>query len=255
LGAGGGLLSLAMATRNPESEPDMGRIMTDITLAREIGIPVSMHAGLGFGAESAPQLLDRHGLMGPDLTFIHGNAFAAPDFNLIAGNGAWISSSPEVEMQMGLGVAPIRAMLDHRIRPTISVDVVAATGGSLPAQLRMGLQAQRLVDNQNGRKPMLSVHAVLPYVTANAAASLGMEDRIGTISPGKLADLVVIDGRSLSTFLSPPAAAVLHAHPAAVDTVLVSGRIMKRHGRLVDRVDLPGIRREASAVRRRLLDL
>jgi 5-methylthioadenosine/S-adenosylhomocysteine deaminase len=253
------LVELAIAANSPEFG-DFGRIAADIGLARELGVRITMHALGGTPAGSSPRQLDNAGLMGSDLTFIHCNAFTGEDFALVAEHGAHISSAPEVEMQMGLGRAPLGLMLDSGIRPTVSVDIVAAIGGELFSQLRFILQTERLFEHlaaQESGTPLpslpISTRDVLPYATTHPAASLGLEDKIGSLTPGKQADVTVVNALDLNLFLAEPSAALVQAaHPGNVEAVLVAGRAVKRDGRLVG-VDLAPLRRQARAANQRLL--
>ena len=252
------LIHLAVATSNPETS-NFGRVAADIALARELGVGVTMHA-FGTARPSAPERLSAAGLMGDDLTFIHCNSFTPGDFALVAAHGAHVSSAPEVEMQMGLGPAPLTRMLAGGLHPTVSVDIVPAVGGELFTQLRFMLQTQRMLDQQAAQQngtPLttlpVSTRDVLPYATTHAAASLGLEDRIGSLTPGKQADVIVVNALDLNLFLSEPSAALVSAaHPGNVDTVLVAGRIVKRHKQLVG-VNLGPLRRDAKTARERLL--
>jgi 5-methylthioadenosine/S-adenosylhomocysteine deaminase len=252
------LVDLAVATSNPETS-DMGRVSADIALARELGVGVTLHA-FGTTRPSAPERLQAAGLMGSDLTFIHCNSFTPDDFALVAAHGAHVSSSPEVEMQMGLGAAPLTRMLASGLHPTVSVDIVPAVGGELFTQLRFILQTQRMLDHQAAQQsgtPLTSLPVttrdVLPYATTHPAASLGLADEIGSLTPGKQADVILVNALDLNLFLAEPSAALVSAaHPGNVDTVLVAGRIVKRHGRLVG-VDLAPLRRAARLANQRLL--
>jgi 5-methylthioadenosine/S-adenosylhomocysteine deaminase len=248
-------LGLAVATRNPETadEAALRRIADDIGYARDRGVPVTLHTGFGTG-RSAPQWLSGHGLLGPDTMLIHGNAFTVEDLRLIAEAGAWLTISPDTELQMGLGAPPLRPMIEAGLRPTVSVDVVAAATGDLRVQLRLLLQTQRLLDHTAGRVgPILPWEATLPYATTNAAASLGLAGAVGRLAPGLQADLVLID--RAHPCLVPtvtPMLAMLVAPAAAIDTVLVAGRVVKRHGSLTG-VDLPALHHRAEEASRRLL--
>lgn len=252
------LVNLAVATSNPETS-DSGRIAADIALARDLGVGVTMHS-FGTVRPSAPERLDAAGLMGSDLTFIHCNSFTPADFALVAAHGAHVSSAPEVEMQMGLGAAPLTRMLASGVHPTLSVDIVPAVGGELFSQLRFMLQTQRMLDQQQAQQngtPLtslpVSTRDVLPYVTTHPAASLALGDTIGSLTPGKQADVILVNALDLNLFLSEPSAALVSAaHPGNVDTVLVAGRIVKRHMQLVG-VDLAPLRRDARIANQRLL--
>lgn len=249
------LVGLAVGTRNPETadEAGLGRIADDIGHARRLGVPVTLHTGFG-GGRSAPGWLSEQDLLGPDTNLVHGNAFTTEELRLVAGAGGWLTISPDTELQMGLGAPALRAILDAGLRPTVSVDVVAAAAGDLRTQLRLLLQTQRMLDHAAGREgPLLPWRDGLAYVTTNAAASLGLAGTVGTLTPGAAADLVLIDltAPALAPIAAPELAA-LAAPAAAVDTVLVAGRVVKRAGRLVD-VDLTGLRRRAGEASQRLL--
>lgn len=258
----GGLVSLGLAIRGPEFST-MERVRSDLALARELGITITMHAGVpGFHhATPSARLLADAGLLDADLTFVHCNAMTEADFTLIAQAGAHVSCSPEVEMQKGFGFAPLSAILAGGARPTVSVDVVTAIGGQLLTQVRFLLQTQRALDHQAAFEqtgaPLpelpITTRDVLPYVTTHPAASLRQDHRIGQLTPGRQADLVLIDTGDLNVLLSEPSAALVQSvHPGNIDTVLVAGRIVKQHRRLVG-VDLDRLRRKARHAHRRLL--
>lgn len=108
--------------------------------------------------------------------------------------------------------------------------------------MRIALQAQRDIDNQQviartGRAPehiSITCREALGWATIEGARMAGLEDRIGSLRPGKQADIVLLraDDLGLLPVVDPVASIVLHAGPANVDTVLVAGRVVKRNGRL-----------------------
>lgn len=250
------LVGLAVATRNPESADGAGlqRIADDINQARQRGIPVTLHTGFGAG-RSAPQWLSDQGLLGTETTLVHGNSFTPAELALVASAGGWVSSSPDTELQMGLGAPALRALLDAGVLPTVSVDVVAAAAGDLRVQLRLLLQTQRMRDHAAGNgDPLLPWDATLPYVTCNPAASLGLGGQIGRLAAGRQADVVLLD--LADPGVAPPISAVataLTAPASAVDTVLVAGRVVKSGGQLVAG-DLGWLRDSAAQARDRLLN-
>ena len=82
----------------------------------------------------------------------------------------------------------------------------------------------------------LGVRDVLRFATLGGAEALGMDSLVGSIEPGKAADLILLrtDGVHMAPLNDPVAAVVLHAGPADVDTVLVGGEVVKESGRLAN---------------------
>ncbi len=261
----GGLVGMGLAIRGPEFST-MERVKADVELARELHIPVTMHAGIPgfFHEKNSPKLMEDAGLLADDITFVHCNAMGVDDFTRIHTHGAHVSGSPEVEMQMGFGPSPLGAILEAGLAPTVSVDVPTAVGADLLLQARILLQRQRETDNTNAfattGKPAPSLlrkdQDALAYVTSNAAKSLGLADHVGSLAPGKCADVIVVDLEASDTFLRPVAAALLQAaHPGNITDVLVNGRVMKRNGELtcISRQERSTLHERAKAANKRLL--
>lgn len=254
------LLSMAIGTNSPELRPGTeDRFALDIQRARALGIPIMMHSGFsgGFSGPSIVQQLHNQGLLAGDMTFLHANQLSVEDFRMIAEVGGHVSSSAPVELQMGFGVPPLGRMLEGGIHPTVSVDIPTGTSADIFDQLRILLQTERSEQwrNSTPRPTQLSLFArdMLPYATTNAAESVNMANKIGSLAPGKQADIALVRHTSPATFLASPAEALVHyASPGDVDTVLVAGKVLKRHGELVG-VDLRRLQEEARAANQRLL--
>ncbi|MGQ3413686.1 amidohydrolase family protein [Natrinema sp. LN54] len=231
-------LTLAMGIRGPDYSTD--EVVTqDIELARELGIPASMHIGsLGPGGV---ETLDELGLLGDDLNYVHANRLTEDEFELIGDSGGSVSTTPEVEMQMGMGMPALRETIDGGGIPSVGVDIVSNVSGDLFTQTRMALQVQRALDNQptverNEQIETVSLPAkrALELATIDGARALGLEDEIGSLTPGKRADITLIrtDDINTSPVHDPVETVVFQAGVANVDTVLVDGEIVKRDGDL-----------------------
>src|SRR5207237_1438627 len=111
------------------------------------------------------------------------------------------------------------------------------------------LQAGTSVDRLS-----LTTRDVLEFATLEGARACGLADRVGALSPGKQADLILVrtDGLNLTPLNNPVGALVVATHPGDVDSVFVAGRALKRHGKLLYS-DLPGLRARAVASRDYLL--
>nr|WP_268762299.1 amidohydrolase family protein [Halorubrum saccharovorum] len=233
-------LTLAMGIRGPDYATDEV-VEEDITRAREMGIPISLHAGsLGPGAVYK---LEELGLLGDDLNFVHGNRFEDEEFELIGETGGSLSTTPEVEMQMGMGMPAVGKAMDAGAIPTVGVDIVANVSGDMFTQTRSAVQVQRGLDNrptveagEQISEVSIDAHRALQLATIDGARALGLDDRIGSITPGKRADLVVIDGEDINTspVNDPVETVVFQAGVGNVDTVLADGTVVKRDGDLLN---------------------
>ncbi len=257
------LVTLAMAIRGPEhSTLEVTR--HDIILARELGLPISMHIGGGsFGLKyQGVRKLQEAGLLGPDLNFAHGNTLSVEDLQLLALHGCSLSITPEIEMQMGLGFPVTGSALAYEINTGLGIDVVTGTGGDMFSQMRMALQTERALYNQDyiakGEMPEtlpISVKDILQMATIGGATALGLAYKTGSLTPGKQADIIMIDSHSLNLFPvnDPVSAVVLQAHPANVDTVFIAGKAVKQHGHLRYH-NLERVREQALASRDYLIE-
>jgi 5-methylthioadenosine/S-adenosylhomocysteine deaminase len=220
-----------------------------------------MHIGVGLlGRQRSVTELNRLGLLGPDLIYIHCNACTDAEFGMIADSGGHVSISPRIEMQMGHGYPVTGRLLDAGIQPGLSVDIVSGVGGSLFAEMRGTLEAERGRRNSDAlsRGEALSelgitARDVVRMATIEGARTLGLDDRIGSLTPGKQADLILldIDLPNLSLVNNLPAAVVL-ADNHNVDTVFIAGRPVKVAGRIVGH-DMRAVQRLARSSRDRLL--
>ncbi len=263
LGDDSGLVTLMMAARGPQhTTPETSA--GDWRLARDLGIRITVHAGEGaWSLRHQPVLrLHEQGVLGPDTTFVHGNQFSDEDFRLIADSGGSISISPEVEMHMGLGFPITGKSLSHGIVSSLSVDVPVTIGGDMFSVMRCALATERALVNEESIRRVEMVERltitsddVLRMATIDGARASGIGDRTGSITPGKEADIVLLRANdlNLAPLNQPVAAVVVMAHPGNVDTVLVAGRFVKKHGEMLS-VDVGSVLDKASASRDSLLE-
>jgi 5-methylthioadenosine/S-adenosylhomocysteine deaminase len=204
--------------------------------------------------------LNAHGLLDSAQVHVHCNALPDEDFQLLADAGAKVSSTPETELQMGMGHPVIGRALALGMQPTLGCDVVSLNGGDMFAQMRLGLQFERAMDTdpviESGEMPAslrLGVRDALRWATVNGAEALGLGNRIGSLTPGHQADLILVGGEALNMTPRPEpvGSVVVQANPSNVDTVLVAGRVVKREGALVG-ADRARVRRLAEESRERI---
>ena len=251
-----GLLTLAMGTRGPGfCTPEVVR--HDWELARDVGAPISVHVGMGpyAGRFSMVSQLNNLGLLGPDTTYIHCNYLSDDEFRLIADSGGKVSISPSVEMAMGHGTPPTARALAHGLRPSLSIDVVTTVPGEMFTQMRFLFASARLLAHEaafaagNEEEPvLLTSREVLEFATIEGARVCGLEERTGSLTPGKQADLVVLRCDQTNTYpIIDPVSTVVHqADTRNIDTVMVAGTLVKQDGRLLAG-DLHGARDRAAS--------
>ena len=254
------LLTFALAVRGPGvTRPEV--VEQDWALARDMGVRITVHVGMRITGVhgSAIQELHAAGLMGPDTTYIHATTATGDELKLIADSGGSASISPYVEMIMGHGRPPIGKLIELGIKPTLSVDVTTSVPGDMFTQMRTALAWARVQDFGDDIDtpfaPTLTHHDVLRFATVFGAEACGLGEKVGTLAPGKDADIVLIRADAINTMpvIDPRATIVTSADTANVDTVLVKGTVRKRHGQLVG-VDLPQLRARVDASRDHLLE-
>ena len=236
-----GLVTLAMSARGPEQTDD-ATWRLDLALARDLGIRTSMHVGVGDRgpAHRAVTRMHEAGALGEDMIFLHLNTCSDEELMYVADAGAHVSLGIQVEtVSQGTGRIPTDRMLAAGLWPSLSGDTETMGTGDMFTQVRIALSEYRLKagsgQNVPGSPSTLATDDALRMGTQAGADALGMGSITGSISPGKQADIVLIDATAsnLAPVSDPVGAIVLAAHPGNVDTVLVAGNVLKRHGVLV----------------------
>ncbi|ACU77513.1 amidohydrolase [Catenulispora acidiphila DSM 44928] len=224
------LLTMALSPMGPSYSP-IEAVREDWQLARELDLPIAVHVGAGPVAERPIETLEREGLIAADTVYVHGNSLPDEELRRIASSGGSVAIAPAVEAQMGHGAPMIGRLRDAGIGYGLGVDVVTATAGDMFTVMRAAL-----VTGYLGEGPRPSPADVLRAATLGGAETLGLADRVGSLRPGKRADLVLLraDAPNLVPLHHDPVGAVVSsAHAANVDTVIVDGRVLKRDGVLV----------------------
>lgn len=255
-------VTLGMALRGPEFST-IETCVADWGLARELGLPVTVHVGGGLGGSKGRVAeLGAHSLIGPDTTYVHCNMLSDAELNMIADAGGRASVSPEVEANMGHGPAATARLRSRGIATGLSADVCTNVGGDLFGAMRVAIALQRGADHgaalargETLGDVSLRARDVLAMATVDGARACGLEDRIGTLEVGKQADVLMLrtDAPNLAP-VSDPVGAVVHAAGTHnVDSVYVAGRPVKREGKFVD-VDLRSVIEQATASHDYLLE-
>jgi 5-methylthioadenosine/S-adenosylhomocysteine deaminase len=231
------LVTLGMSIRGPDfAGLEVNR--ADIELARSLGIMASMHLAVGMYGDYSPdtRVLAKAGLLGPDINLTHCNRLLDDEIALALDLGASISVTPEVEMQMGHGLPVTGRVQAAGGRITLGTDVVCSVSADMFSQMRFAVQAQRMLANAKAHQGgamldhlPIGARDALISATLQGARALGLDSRIGSITPGKDADLTILSWahERSSPLVNPVQAAVFHASVANVHTVMVAGRVRK----------------------------
>ena len=178
------LLTLAMAS---------GMTAAEWAVARDVGASISVHAG--------GTLAGLEKVLGPDVTYIHCNTFTEQAWKMVADSGGHVSISCPIEMEMGHGIPPIQPALDHKLAPSLSVDVETQMPGDLFTQMRAVFTLQRMQAlarqraNDKAAPALLTVRDVIGFATINGARANHLDRKIGTLTPGKDADIIMLRTR------------------------------------------------------------
>ena len=260
--ADGGLLTMALATRGTGFCVD-DVVRSEWTLARELGIPITVHVAMGRLAGRFGMIKHLHelGLLGPDTTYIHCCYFSEEEWRLVADSGGTISIAPQIEAQMGHGWPPVMKAIEYGLRPSLSIDVVTTAPGDMFTQIRSAFGTERArvnaecwQANVDIPSTMLTARDMLEMATINGAHVAGLEAVTGSLTPGKKADVVLLDASALNMapVIDPVAAVTLCADVSNVDTVIVDGVVRKRGGRLL--ADVAAARAGVQASRDHLVE-
>jgi cytosine/adenosine deaminase-related metal-dependent hydrolase len=247
--ANGGLIHLGLGwrgiwrfgKRSPETV-----YRREFELARGIGIPIALHVP---GVRNSPKVVEMHdkeGFLGKDVLIAHATWVTADEIRMLKDAESSVSLSPVTDARVGYGFAPTSELIDGGVNCCLSIDTTVETGTcSLFENMKY------LVNLENGRfgdEFKMLPRKALELATINGARALGLADHIGTLSPGKRADLIMVSTRGVNMgLLSDPAHLLVEsATPTNVDTVVVDGRILKQNGKLTH-IDVEGLTDETAA--------
>lgn len=199
--------------------------------------------------------------MGPGLNIVHGNDLSDEELARFVDRGVSFTVTPENEMVQGHGMPITGRLRTLGAAPSLGVDLESVLSGDMLAVCRMALGLQRALDHAGHRRrtgqialnASVGVREALRWATLEGARMLGLEGRIGSLTPGKEADLVVLRADlGLWPVHDPAASVVMQAGAGDVEHVMIAGRFAKRDGRLLAG-GLDRLRNELAASGRRIL--
>jgi 5-methylthioadenosine/S-adenosylhomocysteine deaminase len=259
-------------------------------IGRQLGLQIAAHILSPFGITPTLDLLAKNQAgdtgklgLGSDNLFIHMTGQSDFAWKTVQERGAQVSIAFPIEMNMRHGIPPIIKMQQLGLaagtpfEPSLSVDVECTMTADFFTQMRVAMNMQRMVVNQMileqkgttqievandafyppdqwpkpaGTPPLLTTRDVLRYATINGAKALRLENKVGTLTPGKEADIIILDATALNVapLNQVPGAVVSLMDRTNVETVIVAGKVRKWRGRLLD-VDLRRLLQQIEASR------
>jgi 5-methylthioadenosine/S-adenosylhomocysteine deaminase len=252
-------------------------------IGRKLGLQIAAHILSPFGIRPIfDKLAEGKGgtgdtAIGPDNLFIHMTGMSDMAWDAVKEKGAQVSIACPIEMNMRHGMPPILKMQSLGMEPSLSVDVECTLTADFFTQMRSMMNLQRVLVNQmvldganppnpvdwglpaaqektpwpswptgDSAKPSavpLTTRDVLRYATINGAKALRLDSKTGSLTPGKEADIVILDATRVNVFPvnQVPGAVVSLMDRTNVETVIVAGKVRKWKGALLD-TDLASLR-------------
>jgi 5-methylthioadenosine/S-adenosylhomocysteine deaminase len=255
-------------------------------IGRQLGLPIAAHILSPFGIRPILDQLamgqggSQHDIgLGPDNLFIHMTGMSDAGWKGVHDAGAQVSIAFPIEMNMRHGMPPILRMQSLGMEPSLSVDVECTLTADFFTQMRSCMNLQRVLLNQMildqgfppndvdwglppeaatnpwptppaGTIAPLTTRDVLRYGTVNGAKALRLDGKTGSLTPGKEADIIILDATRINVapLNQVPGAVVSLMDRTNVETVIVTGKVRKWKGHLLD-VDLPHLRQQLEASR------
>jgi 5-methylthioadenosine/S-adenosylhomocysteine deaminase len=208
---------------------------TEFRLARDLELPVFAHINNDWFGRAVEKLATED-LLGPWVTYIHCLGLDASTWHTIARTGGKVSIACVIEQTLGMGQPAIQAAIDHGVATGLSADAVSLGAVDLFSQMRAAFALQRGGVHRGEATIPISAREVLRMATLGGAEAAHVDDLVGSLTPGKKADVVVLDGRRLNAGpVNNAAGAVVGLMDTGnVDTVIVDGHLRKHRGRLVE---------------------
>jgi cytosine/adenosine deaminase-related metal-dependent hydrolase len=251
------LITFGIAPNEPEAWP-LDAFIDEIKFARAISARViTAHVAMGHYDlnKQVVQQLGEANLLKRDLLFSHGSAFTDQEIDLCSTHKCGVVSTPETDLQMGMGFPVAFRAADGGCNVGLGLDISSNQNNDMFVQMRLLLQAERARADAAAPSVNLSIvrksEEALYFATLGGAKAIGMDHLVGSITPGKRADLVITrcDDINMVPTIDPVGILLFNAVHSNIDTVMIDGVVLKRDAKLVDGVweNIRGDVRERSA--------
>jgi 5-methylthioadenosine/S-adenosylhomocysteine deaminase len=248
---GDGLLTLGICSRNIGSMSIGGATRGTLTIdmakrdwggARSLGLPITLHTS----GPSPIKLLEEAELLGPDVQLVHPLLTTPEERAILKTRGVSYATAPigEARRPSSAGVIQLGEMLEAGVKVSLSSDHTT----NYNCDPFMGMRILfALHQNRLGDKIPLTLKRLVQLATIDGAVDLGIAEKVGSLTPAKRADIILIRTRdiNMAPVGDPYEAIVSLAQPGNVDTVIVDGRILRQSGKFTA-LDQPKAARETS---------
>jgi 5-methylthioadenosine/S-adenosylhomocysteine deaminase len=230
-----GLLTMGFASRGAGDTPSEV-YRKEWEFARSLGLPITQHAGRSLAEVKRfrrIEMLYKDKLLGPDVQLIHTYSASPEERGMIAETKTHVSIAPFTASRLASGLPYLGDLLKRGVQCSLSVDTTTVGGNAdMFSIMRLMLQLNHL---RSMNVLEVQPRRILELATIDGARDLGIADRVGSLVPGKRADLILVRTNDLNVapFINPALLLVQQAQPSNVDTVVVDGRILKHKGELV----------------------
>jgi 5-methylthioadenosine/S-adenosylhomocysteine deaminase len=239
------MISMGMCSRNIDgNNTSRGAINADMAKkewggARDLGLPITLHTS----GSASIQLLNEANLLGPDVQLVHPLNTNAADWEVLVKHKVHYSVSPLGEAGRS-GEMQFPELLKAGVLVSMSIDNITAARCDCFACMHM---MQAINKHRTGGKINITTKRLVQIATIDGAKDLGLADKTGSLTPGKRADLILVqtDMPSIGPLGDPYDTLVQLAQPASIDTTVVDGRILYRQGRFTA-INHEKIQRDAS---------
>jgi 5-methylthioadenosine/S-adenosylhomocysteine deaminase len=212
-------------------------------VARELGVPVTTHAGVwGVTGDDGVRLMHENGFMTPSNIYVHATTLSQDSYHRIAATGGSVSVATESEHSAGQGYPATWMLREHAIPVSLSNDTSVWWSADMFAAMRATLNADRAREHLEAHAQKetvthlhLRAEQVVDWATRGGARALGLDSVVGSLEPGKKADVVLIkndESPAMFPVLHPYGHVVFQAQRGDVHTVVVNGRVVKYDHRL-----------------------
>ena len=241
------LLTMGFASRGPaDTPPETYR--REWEAARSLGLPITQHASRSREEVARVRVIEvlwKDKLLGPDVQLVHTYQATADERKMMADTGTHVTVAPFTASRLASGFPQLAELFRAGVSVGLSVDTTTVGGNAdMFVIMRLALNLHHL-----HAMDVLEVQPrrVLELATIDGARNLGIADRVGSLTPGKRADMILVHTTDLNTApLSNPVNLIVQsAQPSNIDTVIIDGRILKRNRELMA-IDTAQVVREAT---------